>query len=81
MPFGSTIPRSFVLLALGAVIALGQSPGEIRLSAAPYTLPPLLVVAQSNNVPVTVVVRDRAGKVIRGLAQPRFHITDNGQPQ
>jgi VWFA-related protein len=70
-----------VFFAFLAVAAMAQSPGEIRLHSAPYTLPPVVLVAQANTVPLTVVVRDESGKVIPGLTQDRFRLTDNGALQ
>ncbi|MGH9392705.1 MAG: VWA domain-containing protein, partial [Terriglobales bacterium] len=46
----------------------------------PYTLTPV-IVADANTVPVTVVVRDRNGKVIQGLDEKSFRVSDNGRPQ
>jgi VWFA-related protein len=68
------------LAVLLAATARGQKPGEIRVGSGPYTFAPVLV-ANTRTVPVTVVVRDGNGKVIRGLAKSRFQITDDGAPQ
>jgi VWFA-related protein len=69
-----------VSAALLAALALGQGPGEIRATSAPYLFAPV-IVAQTTTVPVSVVVRDRNGRVIRGLKQSQFRLLDNGRPQ
>jgi VWFA-related protein len=71
----------FVFFALFTALAVAQSPGEIRLRSAPYTLPAVVLVAHADTVPLTVVVRDSHGKVITGLAQDRFRLSDNGTLQ
>jgi len=57
-----------------------QAPGEIQIHSRPYRLVPV-IVANANTVPVSVVVRDRTGKVIAGLQEPNFQISDDGHPQ
>lgn len=64
--------------ALLAALAGAQSPGEIRLHSAPYTLPSVVLVAHADTVPLTAVVRDSHGKVIPGLTEDRFRLTDAG---
>ncbi len=66
-----------VLLAAGA---RGQAPGEIRATSAPYLFAPV-IVAQTTTVPLTVVVRNQMGKVIRGLQESQFRLLDDGRPQ
>lgn len=63
-----------------AGMSWGQGPGEIQVHSRPYLFLPV-IVADANTVPVSIVVRDRSGKVIANLKQPNFEISDNGQPQ
>lgn len=60
--------------------ALAQAPQkEIRVTGGPYLLPPPRFSATSDLVEVDVVVRDRDGRPVAGLAQQNFTLTDNGR--
>lgn len=61
----------------------GQKAAEpqIRAGASAYTLTPVVIRAQTNLVPLEVVVRHSDGTVIAKLPKDRFWLSDDGQPQ
>ncbi len=54
---------------------------EIVARSSSYTLPPALLTARANSVPINVVVRDRRGVPIANLQRGRFRVFDNGKGQ
>jgi len=76
----------FPLILVAAAILAGQTAPatqEVRVSTRPWT-PPLSSYsfhAQTNLVEVGVVVRDRDGRAVAGLARENFRIYDEGKEQ
>jgi hypothetical protein len=68
------------ILAVSALLAAAQS-DEIRVSAHPYTPPPLRLSVQSDLVQLEVTVRDPRGHAVSGLKPCDSEILDEGKPR
>ena len=69
------------LLAAAACLLSAQQPDEVRISAHLYTPPALHLSAQTNLVPLEVVVRDGRGQAVAGLQRGDFEVLDEGKPR
>jgi VWFA-related protein len=72
--------RRIGILAASALLAAAQS-DEIRVSAHPYTPPPLRLAVQSDLVQLEVTVRDPRGHPVSGLKPSDFEVLDEGKPR
>lgn len=72
--------RIVAITILLTTAALGQRAprAQIRAGTSAWRPAPPVIVAQSNLVPVEVVVRGRGGQIVAGLGRNRFRIYDDG---
>lgn len=68
-----------ICLAAAAGLAAQQRP--VVIASRPYLPQTQILRAQASEVELSVVVHDRAGKIVYGLDQGDFKIVDNGQPR
>ena len=70
--------RIFVLSAL-VITASAVDPGEVRIRSGPWSPPSTRISVDSRLVESAVTVRDHSGKLIQGLEQADFEVTDAGK--
>jgi len=73
--------NTVVLAGLLSVFSASAQQAEVQVHAYAYTLPPLVIAANTERVVVDAVARRPDGSPDEGLTRPNFLITDNGQPR